>query len=81
MVTVSSESEEENDSGSSESEEEELDLDEDGRVVYGGHVDLSTRVFETALTQSTALLADCEATFTARARATATASRLGARSG
>lgn len=56
------------DSSSEASSEEELNLDEDGRCAIGGSIDLSTRCFDSALPSvSEQLLADCSATFTARA--------------
>jgi hypothetical protein len=68
----SSGEEESGESGEESSSEEDIDVDEDGRLAIGGKVDLTTRCFDSALVAgggaSPALLSDCAAAFTARAK-------------
>jgi hypothetical protein len=66
------EEESDEDDEEEEEEEEELDLDEMGRVAVVGAVDYRTRCFDGAVVAgsasvASALCADCEAVFTARA--------------
>ena len=74
----SSSSEDESEGESSSEEEEELDLDPFGRVAFaGGSIDYETQAIDSALSLGladggpgyAALVADCEAVFTARASA------------
>jgi hypothetical protein len=64
--------EESGESGDESSSEEDINVDEDGRLAIGGKMDLTTRCFDGALMAggeaTAALLTDCAAAFTARAK-------------